>query len=134
MDRRVEWRVSSRKQLRVQQIGFVVLLLLFTWTLTCDDVASFPRVAYLLLVLIPAMNIVAGRARTVADVDGVEVCGGVRTRHVPWSAVDEVRAVHSEWTDPKVEMHLTDGSSRTLPCIPTDAVPQLEELRAAAHE
>ena len=134
MDRRVEWRVCTPRQRRVQQIGIIVLLLVFLWTLTFDDVDGVLRVANVLVLAVVLAQVVSGRARTVADVDGVEVCGGVRTRHVPWSTVEEVHAVRSQVEDPKVVLHLTDGSTRTLPCVGADDVPRLEELRTLAQE
>ncbi|WP_193311457.1 PH domain-containing protein [Georgenia satyanarayanai] len=118
----------------MQRTGLLVLLPLVVWTLTFDDVDGVMRVAQALLVAVTVAQVVNGRAGTVADDDGIEVCGGVRTRRVPWTTVEEVRAVWSQWEDPKVEIRLTDGSVRTLPCVSTDDVPQLEELQARARE
>ncbi|MBD8062520.1 PH domain-containing protein [Actinomycetaceae bacterium Sa1BUA1] len=129
MDGRVEWRVFSPRQRRARQAFLVVMLVLFAVSFTFD-IDGATRVVWALLVLSSLGMVVTGRAGTVADTDGVEVCDGLRTRRVPWAAVEDVRAVRSQWEDPKVEIHLTDGATRTLPSVGADAVSQLEQLRA----
>lgn len=133
VDRRLEWRVFSPRQRRVRLVLLVVILVLFASTFAFD-MSGIVRVAWALLVVNSMWMVVTGRAGTVADVDGVEVCGGIRTRRIPWTHVDEVRAVRSEWADPKVQIHLTDGSTQALPYVGTADVPQLEELQASARE
>ncbi|WP_251839628.1 PH domain-containing protein [Oceanitalea stevensii] len=119
----------SPRQRRARQAFLVVMLVLFAVSFTFD-IDGATRVVWALLVLSSLGMVVTGRAGTVADTDGVEVCDGLRTRRVPWAAVEDVRAVRSQWEDPKVEIHLTDGATRTLPSVGADAVSQLEQLRA----
>ncbi len=95
VDRRLEWRVFSPRQRRVRLVLVVVMLVLFASTFTFD-INGITRVVWALLVVNSVGMVVSGRAGTVADVDGVEVCGGTRTRYIPWTAVEEVRAVRSE--------------------------------------
>lgn len=133
VDGRVEWRVFSPRQRRARLVFLVVMLVLFAVSFTFD-IDGATRVVWALLVLSSLGMVVTGRAGTVADADGVEVCDGLRTRRVPWAAVEDVRAVRSQWEDPKVEIHLTDGATRTLPYVGADAVSRLEQLRATGTE
>lgn len=136
VDRRVEWRADGRRPhaRKLLLAWLVVVLLIFVWTLSLDDVSGMTTVVAVINVSVAVLLLAGTRTKTAADTHGIEVVGELRTRWIPWADVEEVAALRSEWTNPKVEVRLADGSSRALPGVPFDDVPRLEELRTLAQE
>lgn len=77
-----------------------------------------------------ACFMVMARIESSADPRGIEVTQ-LRTRRLPWAAVEELRPNAASWWATPVQARLTDGTTVPLPGVPVSDLRCLEELRAS---
>lgn len=130
MDERFE-RGIWRPRFRVFLLAWsAAMLLVLLWQLTSNGLSGVAVPVG--NVVVPVLLLFGTRTGTTADADGVTIASALRMRRIPWTDIEEIRPVQSQWEDPKVDIQLSGGSTRTLPCVGLDDARQLEELRARA--
>lgn len=131
---------------RVLPLPDVLLLLVIAFLVApAGDQVQWREVPYLVLGLAAGSYILLDRyrARTTVDASGVTVQGPLRSRHIPWSDIQDLRlttdAVRTRW-QARLPVHLyrTDGTSLRLPHFDERQLDkpreELESLLAAAAQ
>lgn len=124
------WRQQGRKWRTFARIWLPCTGIFLIATFFIEDIHWGTRLSAVGNFIAGVCFMVMARTGSSADHRGIEVTQ-LRTRRLPWAAVEELRPnAASRWAT-SVQARLTDGTTVPLPGIPVTDLRRLEELRAS---